>query len=82
MLKPTTYDSEKSRTTSHACEREVRAAPPGRGPVANIPTGTDETSGLIIALSHTLYTLLATLATRRSLGLLQIVAGAKRVRKR
>ena len=42
-------------------------------PVANVPAGTDEASVLIRTLSHTLYALLATLTTRRSLRLAQRV---------
>ena len=42
-------------------------------PVANLPTGGDETSVTIRTLSHTLYALLATLTTGRSLRLLQRV---------
>ena len=42
-------------------------------PVANLPTGRDETSVTIRTLSHTLYALLATLTTGRSLRLVQRV---------
>ena len=42
-------------------------------PVANLPTGGDETSVTIRTLSHTLYALLATLTTGRSLRLVQRV---------
>ena len=42
-------------------------------PVANVPVGTDEGSVLIRTLSHTLYALLATLTTGRSLRLVQRV---------
>ena len=42
-------------------------------PVANVPAGTDEGSVLIRTLSHTLYALLATLTTGRSLRLVQRV---------
>ena len=41
--------------------------------VANVPAGTDESSVLIRTLSHTLYALLATLTTGRSLRLVQRV---------
>ena len=41
--------------------------------VANVPAGTDEGSVLIRTLSHTLYALLATLTTGRSLRLVQRV---------
>ena len=40
-------------------------------PVANVPAGSDEASVLIRTLSHTLYALLATLTTGRSLRLVQ-----------
>ena len=42
-------------------------------PVANVPAGTDESSVLIRTLSHTLYALLATLTTGRSLRSLRLV---------
>ena len=42
-------------------------------PVANVPAGTGDTSVLIRTLSHTLYALLATLTTGRSLRLVQRV---------
>ena len=42
-------------------------------PVANLPTGTEESAVTIRTLSHTLYALLATLTTRRSLRLVQRV---------
>ena len=42
-------------------------------PVAILPTGGDETSVTIRTLSHTLYALLATLTTGRSLRLVQRV---------
>ena len=42
-------------------------------PVANLPAGGDETSVTIRTLSHTLYALLATLTTGRSLRLVQRV---------
>ena len=42
-------------------------------PVANVPAGTDDSSVLIRTLSHTLYALLATLTTGRSLRLAQRV---------
>ena len=42
-------------------------------PVANVPAGTGESSVLIRTLSHTLYALLATLTTGRSLRLVQRV---------
>ena len=42
-------------------------------PVANVPAGTDESSVLIRTLSDTLYALLATLTTGRSLRLVQRV---------
>ena len=42
-------------------------------PVANLPTGTEESSVTIRTLSHTLYALLATLTTGRSLRLVQRV---------
>ena len=41
--------------------------------VAHVPAGTDESSVLILTLSHTLYALLATLTTGRSLRLVQRV---------
>ena len=41
--------------------------------VANVPAGTDESFVLIRTLSHTLYALLATLTTGRSLRLVQRV---------
>ena len=42
-------------------------------PVANLPTGTEESAETIRTLSHTLYALLATLTTGRSLRLVQRV---------
>ena len=42
-------------------------------PVANLPTGTEESAVTIRTLSHTLYALLATLTTGRSLRLVQRV---------
>ena len=42
-------------------------------PVANVPAGTDESSVLIRTLSDTLYALLATVTTGRSLRLVQRV---------
>ena len=42
-------------------------------PVANLPTGTEESAVTIRTLSHTLYVLLATLTTGRSLRLVQRV---------
>ena len=42
-------------------------------PVANLPTGTEESAVTIRTLSHTLYALLATLTTGRSLRLIQRV---------
>ena len=42
-------------------------------PVANVPAGTDEGSVLIRTFSHTLYALVATLTTGRSLRLVQLV---------
>ena len=42
-------------------------------PVANLPTGTEESAVTIRMLSHTLHALLATPTTRRSLRLLQRV---------
>ena len=42
-------------------------------PVANLPTGTEESAVTIPTLSHTLYALLATLTTGRSLRLVQSV---------
>ena len=42
-------------------------------PVANLPTGTEESAVTIRILSHTLYALLATLTTGRSLRLVQRV---------
>ena len=42
-------------------------------PVANLPTGTEESAVTIRTLSHTLYALLATLTTGRSLSLVQRV---------
>ena len=42
-------------------------------PVVNLPTGGNETSVTIRTLSHTLYALLATLTTGRSLRLVQRV---------
>ena len=42
-------------------------------PVANLPTGTEESAVTIRTLSHTLYALLATLTTGRSLRLAQRV---------
>ena len=42
-------------------------------PVANLPTGTEEQAVTIRTLSHTLYALLATLTTGRSLRLVQRV---------
>ena len=42
-------------------------------PVADLPTGTEESAVTIRTLSHTLYALLATLTTRRSLRLVQRV---------
>ena len=42
-------------------------------PVANLPTGTEESAVSIRTLSHTLYALLATLSTGRSLRLVQRV---------
>ena len=50
-------------------------------PVANLPTGTEESAVTIRTLSHTLYALLATLTTGRSLRLVQRVPnrmGSKR----
>ena len=49
-------------------------------PVANCPAGTDEASVLIRTLSRTLYALLATLTTGRSLRHVQRVQKQKRVR--
>ena len=43
-------------------------------PVANLPTGTEESAVTIRKLSHTLYALLATLTTGRSLRLVQRVS--------
>ena len=43
-------------------------------PVANLPTGTEESAVTIRTLSHTLYALLATLTTGRSLRLVQRVS--------
>ena len=42
-------------------------------PVANLPTGTEESAVTVRTLSHTLYALLATLTTGRSLRLVQRV---------
>ena len=42
-------------------------------PVENLPTGTEESAVTIRTLSHTLYALLATLTTGRSLRLVQRV---------
>ena len=42
-------------------------------PVANLPTGTEESAVTIRTLSHTLYALLATLTTGRSLRMVQSV---------
>ena len=41
-------------------------------PMANVPAGTDESSVLIRTLNHTLYALLATLTTGRSLRLVRL----------
>ena len=49
-------------------------------PVANLPTGTEESAVTIRTLSHTLYALLATLTTGRSLRLVQKVPKQKWVR--
>ena len=49
-------------------------------PVANLPTGTDEQAVTIRTLSRTLYALLATLTTGRSLRLVQRVPNRKRDR--
>ena len=46
-------------------------------PVANLPTGTEESAVTIRTLSHTLYALLATLTTGRSLRLVQKTAGRR-----
>ena len=48
--------------------------------VANLPAGTEELAVTIRTLSHTLYALLATLTTGRSLRLVQRVPNRKRVR--
>ena len=50
-------------------------------PVANLPTGTEESAVTIRTLSHTLYALLATLTTGRSLRLVQRVPNRKWVRR-
>ena len=55
---------------------ERHAAPPLNAesqPTANLPTGTEESAVTIRTLSHTLYALLATLTTGRSLRLVQRV---------
>ena len=49
-------------------------------PVANLPTGTEESAVTIRTLSHTLYALLGTLTTGRSLRLVQRVPKQKWVR--
>ena len=49
-------------------------------PVANLPTGTEESAVTIRTLSHTLYAFLATLTTGRSLRLVQKSAEQKWVR--
>ena len=49
-------------------------------PVANLPTRTEESAVTIRTLSHTLYALLATLTTGRSLRLVQRVPNRKWVR--
>ena len=49
-------------------------------PVANLPTGTEESAVTIRTLSHTLYALLATLTTGRSLRLVPKSAEPERVR--
>ena len=47
-------------------------------PVAHLPTGTEESAVTIRTLSHTLYALLATLTTGRSLRLVQRVPNRKK----
>ena len=55
-------------------ERYVALLPNAESqPVANLPTGTEESAVTIRTLSHTLYALLATLTTGRSLRLVQRV---------
>ena len=49
-------------------------------PLANLPKGTEESAVTIRTLSHTLYALLATLTTGRSLRLVQRSAEQKWVR--
>ena len=81
--KPTQYDNEKTwiefRFKLENCltlvdERNVALLLNAESqPVANLPTGTEESTVTIRTLSHTLYALLATLTTGRSLRLVQRV---------
>ena len=64
--KPVQYDNDEKTWLEFLLNAESQ-------PVANLPTGTEELAVTIRTLSHTLYVLLATLTTGRSLRLVQRV---------